>query len=142
MELKRQIQGIVSHAEQIFLVSIQYLVCSSTYCVGQFPTLNHIYCVSVLEQAEDYRGSDHAKPGQAQRLSSLTFGCFHVQGKSPQVRTGPMPVQRSTGGVCTTLTPTDSRRLSAGQADPHIYILKHKNVCAEFLPSADLSVNF
>ncbi|XP_027006068.2 pleckstrin homology domain-containing family H member 2 [Tachysurus fulvidraco] len=52
--------------------------------------------IQVLEQAVGHRGSDHTKPGQAQRLSSLTFGCFHVQGKSPQVRTGPMPVQRST----------------------------------------------
>ncbi|XP_017319141.1 pleckstrin homology domain-containing family H member 2 [Ictalurus punctatus] len=75
--------------------------------------------IQVLEKAVDYRGLDHAKPGQAQRLSSLTFGCFHVQGKSPQVRTGPMPVQRSTGGVCTTLTPTDSRRLSADCGNKH-----------------------
>ncbi|XP_058238898.1 pleckstrin homology domain-containing family H member 2 isoform X1 [Hemibagrus wyckioides] len=69
--------------------------------------------IQVLEQAVGHRGSDHAKPGQAQRLSSLTFGCFHVQGKSPQVRTGPVPVQKSTGSVCTTLTHTDGRRLSA-----------------------------
>lgn len=75
--------------------------------------------IQVLEQAVDHRGSDHAKPGQAQRLSSLTFGCFHVQGKSPQVRIGPMPVQRSTGGVCTTLTPTDSRRLSTDCGNKH-----------------------
>ncbi|KAK3554792.1 hypothetical protein QTP70_033487, partial [Hemibagrus guttatus] len=53
--------------------------------------------IQVLEQAVGHRGSDHAKPGQAQRLSSLTFGCIHVRGKSPQVRTGPVPVQRSTG---------------------------------------------
>uniref|UniRef100_A0A3Q0S9G6 Pleckstrin homology, MyTH4 and FERM domain containing H2 n=1 Tax=Amphilophus citrinellus TaxID=61819 RepID=A0A3Q0S9G6_AMPCI len=29
------------------------------------------------------------RPGEAQRLSSLTFGCFQVRGKSPQVLTGP-----------------------------------------------------
>ncbi|XP_013876605.1 pleckstrin homology domain-containing family H member 2 isoform X2 [Austrofundulus limnaeus] len=30
------------------------------------------------------------KPAQAQRLSSLTFGCFQVTGKTPQVLTGPV----------------------------------------------------
>ncbi|XP_031139983.1 pleckstrin homology domain-containing family H member 2 [Sander lucioperca] len=35
------------------------------------------------------------RPGEAQRLSSLTFGCFQVRGKSPQVLTGPAPCQRS-----------------------------------------------
>ncbi|XP_024152637.1 pleckstrin homology domain-containing family H member 2 isoform X1 [Oryzias melastigma] len=34
-------------------------------------------------------------PGEAQRLSSLTFGCFQVKGKSPQVLSGPAPSQRS-----------------------------------------------
>ncbi|XP_049927890.1 pleckstrin homology domain-containing family H member 2 [Epinephelus moara] len=35
------------------------------------------------------------RPGEAQRLSSLTFGCFQVRGKSPQVLTGPAPCQRT-----------------------------------------------
>ncbi|XP_053188878.1 pleckstrin homology domain-containing family H member 2 [Scomber japonicus] len=35
------------------------------------------------------------RPGEAQRLSSLTFGCFQVRGKSPQVLTGPAPSQRT-----------------------------------------------
>ncbi|KAM9847591.1 pleckstrin homology domain-containing family H member 2 [Aulostomus maculatus] len=35
------------------------------------------------------------RPGEAQRLSSLTFGCFQVKGKSPQVLTGPQPSQRA-----------------------------------------------
>uniref|UniRef100_A0A8C4EIY1 Pleckstrin homology domain containing, family H (with MyTH4 domain) member 2 n=1 Tax=Dicentrarchus labrax TaxID=13489 RepID=A0A8C4EIY1_DICLA len=35
------------------------------------------------------------RPGEAQRLSSLTFGCFQVRGKNPQVLTGPAPSQRS-----------------------------------------------
>ncbi|XP_023183788.1 pleckstrin homology domain-containing family H member 2 isoform X1 [Xiphophorus maculatus] len=35
------------------------------------------------------------KPGEAQRLSSLTFGCFQVRGKNPQVLTGPAPCQRT-----------------------------------------------
>lgn len=33
--------------------------------------------------------------GEPQRLSSLTFGCFQIRGKSPQVQTGPEPSQRS-----------------------------------------------
>ncbi|MEQ2160572.1 hypothetical protein GOODEAATRI_000643 [Goodea atripinnis] len=35
------------------------------------------------------------KPGEAQRLSSLTFGCFQVMSKNPQVLTGPAPSQRT-----------------------------------------------
>ncbi|XP_072247559.1 pleckstrin homology domain-containing family H member 2 [Leuresthes tenuis] len=38
------------------------------------------------------------RPGEAQRLSSLTFGCFQVRGKNPQVLTGPAPSQRT---LCT-----------------------------------------
>uniref|UniRef100_A0AAR2LSD8 Pleckstrin homology domain containing, family H (with MyTH4 domain) member 2 n=1 Tax=Pygocentrus nattereri TaxID=42514 RepID=A0AAR2LSD8_PYGNA len=41
--------------------------------------------IQVLEQAV----RAHTKPGEAQRLSSLTFGCFQVRGKSLQVLTGP-----------------------------------------------------
>uniref|UniRef100_A0A146X4C5 Pleckstrin domain-containing family H member 2 n=1 Tax=Fundulus heteroclitus TaxID=8078 RepID=A0A146X4C5_FUNHE len=37
-------------------------------------------------------------PSEAQRLSSLTFGCFQVRGKNPQVLTGPAPSQRT---LCT-----------------------------------------
>ncbi|TSK42142.1 Pleckstrin homology domain-containing family H member 2 [Bagarius yarrelli] len=61
--------------------------------------------IQVMEQDAIHRGFDQVKPGQAQRLSSLTFGCFHVQGKSP--------VQKSIGSVCTALSHTDCRRLSA-----------------------------
>ncbi|XP_061693306.1 pleckstrin homology domain-containing family H member 2 isoform X2 [Syngnathoides biaculeatus] len=35
------------------------------------------------------------RPGEAHRVSSLTFGCFQVRGKSAQVLTGPIPSQRS-----------------------------------------------
>lgn len=35
------------------------------------------------------------RPGEAQRLSSLTFGCFQVKGKNPEVLTGPAPSQRT-----------------------------------------------
>ncbi|KAM9476627.1 pleckstrin homology domain-containing family H member 2 isoform 1-T1 [Clarias gariepinus] len=75
--------------------------------------------IQVLEQAAGCKGSDHAQPGQAQRISSLTFGCFNVQGKSPQVRAGPMPVQRSAGSVCTNLTDTDDGRISAECGNKH-----------------------
>lgn len=34
------------------------------------------------------------RAGEAQRLSSLTFGCFQVRGKNPQVLTGPKPFHR------------------------------------------------
>lgn len=33
--------------------------------------------------------------GEAQRLSSLTFGCFQVKAKNPQVLTGPESIQKS-----------------------------------------------
>ncbi|XP_041107363.1 pleckstrin homology domain-containing family H member 2 [Polyodon spathula] len=36
------------------------------------------------------------KPGEAQRLSSLTFGCFQVRAKNPQVMTGPEQGHRAT----------------------------------------------
>ncbi|MGH0173914.1 UNVERIFIED_CONTAM: hypothetical protein FKN15_070792 [Acipenser sinensis] len=36
------------------------------------------------------------KPGEAQRLSSLTFGCFQVRAKNPQVLTGPEQGHRAT----------------------------------------------
>ncbi|XP_057198599.1 pleckstrin homology domain-containing family H member 2-like isoform X2 [Triplophysa rosa] len=36
-----------------------------------------------------------ANVGEAQRLSSLTFGCFQIRGKNPQVLTGPEPSQKS-----------------------------------------------
>lgn len=35
------------------------------------------------------------RAGEAQRLSSLTFGCFQVRGKNPQVLTGPEPSHRA-----------------------------------------------
>uniref|UniRef100_A0A8C9XTM0 Pleckstrin homology, MyTH4 and FERM domain containing H2 n=1 Tax=Sander lucioperca TaxID=283035 RepID=A0A8C9XTM0_SANLU len=54
------------------------------------------------------------RPGEAQRLSSLTFGCFQVRGKSPQVLTGPAPCQRSlsTQGETEALGP-ESRSVSS-----------------------------
>lgn len=46
------------------------------------------------EKCSSGRGAP-CRPGEAQRLSSLTFGCFQVRGKSPQVLSGPAPSQRS-----------------------------------------------
>ncbi|XP_059374013.1 pleckstrin homology domain-containing family H member 2-like [Carassius carassius] len=37
--------------------------------------------------------------GEAQRLSSLTFGCFQIRGKSPQVLMGPEPAQKSVSSL-------------------------------------------
>ncbi|XP_068423928.1 pleckstrin homology domain-containing family H member 2 isoform X2 [Clinocottus analis] len=49
---------------------------------------------SFEQKCGDRRGA-LCRPGEAQRLSSLTFGCFQVRGKSPQVLTGPAPCQRT-----------------------------------------------
>lgn len=38
------------------------------------------------------------RTGEAQRLSSLTFGCFQVRGKNPQVLAGPEPSHRTLSG--------------------------------------------
>ncbi|XP_057703666.1 pleckstrin homology domain-containing family H member 2 isoform X2 [Corythoichthys intestinalis] len=48
-----------------------------------------------FEQKCSGRRTVPCKPGEAQRVSSLTFGCFQVSGKSAQVLTGPVPSQRS-----------------------------------------------
>ncbi|XP_068182982.1 pleckstrin homology domain-containing family H member 2 isoform X2 [Antennarius striatus] len=47
-----------------------------------------------VQSLEQKRGDGRgllSRPGEAQRLSSLTFGCFQVRGKNPQVRSGPAP---------------------------------------------------
>uniref|UniRef100_A0AAR2J1T7 Pleckstrin homology domain containing, family H (with MyTH4 domain) member 2 n=1 Tax=Pygocentrus nattereri TaxID=42514 RepID=A0AAR2J1T7_PYGNA len=64
--------------------------------------------IQVLEQAV----RAHTKPGEAQRLSSLTFGCFQVRGKSLQVLTGPVPAQKSNSSMGTHHTHMDCRRPS------------------------------
>uniref|UniRef100_A0A673G1C2 Pleckstrin homology domain-containing family H member 2-like n=1 Tax=Sinocyclocheilus rhinocerous TaxID=307959 RepID=A0A673G1C2_9TELE len=48
-------------------------------------------------EIQDLRRRLQVQPsvGEAQRLSSLTFGCFQIRGKSPQVLTGPEPAQKS-----------------------------------------------
>ncbi|XP_076017082.1 pleckstrin homology domain-containing family H member 2 [Genypterus blacodes] len=52
--------------------------------------------IEALEQKTGAAGGGLlSRPGEAQRLSSLTFGCFQVRGKSPQVLTGPAPSQRT-----------------------------------------------
>ncbi|KAI1894433.1 hypothetical protein AGOR_G00115760 [Albula goreensis] len=55
------------------------------------------------------------KPGEAQRLSSLTFGCFQVRGKNPQVLTGPEPARRTistqqAGGEAAEVTTSDKTK--------------------------------
>ncbi|XP_061083918.1 pleckstrin homology domain-containing family H member 2 [Conger conger] len=49
----------------------------------------------VQEMEQKRVGAAQPKPGEAQRLSSLTFGCFQVRAKSPQVLTGPEPARRT-----------------------------------------------
>ncbi|XP_005998342.1 pleckstrin homology domain-containing family H member 2 [Latimeria chalumnae] len=41
-----------------------------------------------LQEAQGKKSSPTHKPGEAQRLSSLTFGCFQVRAKSPQTLPG------------------------------------------------------
>ena len=50
---------------------------------------------TAFEQKCGGTGGVQCCPGEAQRLSSLTFGCFQVKAKNPQVLTGPEPSQRS-----------------------------------------------
>nr|XP_015218797.1 PREDICTED: pleckstrin homology domain-containing family H member 2 [Lepisosteus oculatus] len=48
-----------------------------------------------MQATEQKQCSSAPKPGEAQRLSSLTFGCFQVRAKSPQVQTRPEPGHRA-----------------------------------------------
>lgn len=50
---------------------------------------------TAFEQKCGEAGGIQCCPGEAQRLSSLTFGCFQVKAKNSQVLTGPKPSQRS-----------------------------------------------
>ncbi|XP_066534880.1 pleckstrin homology domain-containing family H member 2 [Hoplias malabaricus] len=71
--------------------------------------------IKVLEQSAGI----NTKPGEAQRLSGLTFGCFQVRGKSLQVLTSPVPAQRSDSSVCTQNTNLDFRRPSSDGGIKH-----------------------
>uniref|UniRef100_A0A673FX66 Pleckstrin homology domain-containing family H member 2-like n=1 Tax=Sinocyclocheilus rhinocerous TaxID=307959 RepID=A0A673FX66_9TELE len=67
-------------------------------------------------EIQDLRRRLQVQPsvGEAQRLSSLTFGCFQIRGKSPQVLTGPEPAQKSVSTLPDREpTHTDCRRPSA-----------------------------
>ncbi|XP_039900603.1 pleckstrin homology domain-containing family H member 2 [Simochromis diagramma] len=65
------------------------------------------------------------RPGEAQRLSSLTFGCFQVRGKNPQVLTGPAPSQKtlSTQGETDARDKTDksSKKTSSSVTDGEVH---------------------
>uniref|UniRef100_A0A3B4WF39 Pleckstrin homology, MyTH4 and FERM domain containing H2 n=1 Tax=Seriola lalandi dorsalis TaxID=1841481 RepID=A0A3B4WF39_SERLL len=52
-------------------------------------------CVIAAFEDKCVGGRVLCRPGEAHRLSSLTFGCFQVRGKNPQVLTGPAPSQRT-----------------------------------------------
>lgn len=74
-----------------------------------------IFCVIAMNPSGS-GGPVQTNVGEAQRLSSLTFGCFQIRGKNPQVLTGPEPSQKS----ISTLpdqdhTQMEGRRPSTGQ---------------------------
>uniref|UniRef100_A0A8C2JJ46 Pleckstrin homology domain containing, family H (with MyTH4 domain) member 2 n=1 Tax=Cyprinus carpio TaxID=7962 RepID=A0A8C2JJ46_CYPCA len=73
-------------------------------------------CVLAMELTLGSGGPVQPNVGEAQRLSSLTFGCFQIRGKSPQVLTGPEPSKKSISTL-PDRDPThkDCRRPSTGQ---------------------------
>ncbi|XP_052007697.1 pleckstrin homology domain-containing family H member 2-like [Xyrauchen texanus] len=64
--------------------------------------------LQAMEQTVGSGGLVQSSVGEAQRLSSLTFGCFQIRGKSPQVLAGLEPSQKS----ISTLLDQDCRRPS------------------------------
>uniref|UniRef100_A0A673VZ23 Pleckstrin homology, MyTH4 and FERM domain containing H2 n=1 Tax=Salmo trutta TaxID=8032 RepID=A0A673VZ23_SALTR len=89
-------------------------LCEVQYMKYILKSLFHV-CVPALEQK---RGVGvQSKPGEAQRLSSLTFGCFQVRGKNPQVLTGPEPVQRT----LRTQPEAEGGNNTGQSLPPHIY---------------------
>lgn len=90
LELQNQVQGEKEYTPVHTCTRCLCAVAGSeTSCV----------CVCVSSSALEQRSSGGrgapSRPGGAQRLSSLTFGCFQVRGKNPQVLTGPTPSQRT-----------------------------------------------
>jgi len=92
LELQKQVQG-----EKCYSL---FRACSAA-CYMNKHQVNAQMCVCVcvyLAAFEQKCGGGLGvlcRPGEAQRLSSLTFGCFQVRGKNPQVLTGPAPSQRT-----------------------------------------------
>uniref|UniRef100_A0AAX7T9Y0 Pleckstrin homology domain containing, family H (with MyTH4 domain) member 2 n=1 Tax=Astatotilapia calliptera TaxID=8154 RepID=A0AAX7T9Y0_ASTCA len=64
-------------------------------------------------------------PGEAQRLSSLTFGCFQVRGKNPQVLTGPAPSQKT----LSTQGETDARDKTGKSPHSHAAMDNENSIC-------------
>uniref|UniRef100_A0A8C4SX41 Pleckstrin homology, MyTH4 and FERM domain containing H2 n=1 Tax=Erpetoichthys calabaricus TaxID=27687 RepID=A0A8C4SX41_ERPCA len=76
----------------------------------------HLYLV--LAELKKLSSSTH-KPGEAQRLSSLTFGCFQVRPKNPNVISGPKHGQHLT--ACTQKEgPAD--RMSPGRQQSRVLL--------------------
>uniref|UniRef100_A0A669DUQ5 Pleckstrin homology, MyTH4 and FERM domain containing H2 n=1 Tax=Oreochromis niloticus TaxID=8128 RepID=A0A669DUQ5_ORENI len=65
------------------------------------------------------------RPGEAQRLSSLTFGCFQVRGKNPQVLTGPAPSQKT----LSTQGETDARDKTGKSPHSHTAMDNENSIC-------------
>ncbi|XP_051507154.1 pleckstrin homology domain-containing family H member 2 isoform X2 [Myxocyprinus asiaticus] len=83
--------------------------------------------LQAMEQTVGSGGSIQSSVGEAQRLSSLTFGCFQITGKSPQILTGLEPSQKS----ISTLLDQDFRRPSTDcgmKQDPEI---EHVGRCSK-----------
>lgn len=67
------------------------------------------------------------RPGEAQRLSSLTFGCFQTRGKNPQVLPGPEAFLR---------TPCSKEETQGGvKTGKSSYNHTHGNVLSAFMGS-------
>lgn len=67
------------------------------------------------------------RPGEAQRLSSLTFGCFQTRGKNPQVLPGPEASLRTPSSKGET-----QGRVKTGKSS---YNHSHGNVLSTFMGS-------
>uniref|UniRef100_A0A8C2PZF3 Pleckstrin homology domain containing, family H (with MyTH4 domain) member 2 n=1 Tax=Cyprinus carpio TaxID=7962 RepID=A0A8C2PZF3_CYPCA len=93
-----------------------------------FPVMESVMllcCVLAMELTLGSGGPVQPNVGEAQRLSSLTFGCFQIRGKSPQVLTGPEPSKKSISTL-PDRDPThkDCRRPSTGQKTDLISIAR------------------
>ena len=83
-ELKKQVQGKTR--------SLFDEICNDQKKICTIILFTHVF--AAFEKKCGSGAGGPSRPGQAQRLSSLTFGCFQVTGKNPQVLTGPAPSQR------------------------------------------------
>lgn len=94
LELQKQVQG----KSLKFTIDELSMFPSSLFLSSFASESQNLPFVCVFTAFEQRCGGGRGvlcQPGEAQRLSSLTFGCFQVRGKNPQVLTGPAPSQRT-----------------------------------------------